>query len=124
LHVETTGKAFAGEATLSSNGPEANVSAVQTDFGLQVGPFGGSFSQSDMSYDGENFQMRDQSGSFSAGSLQYGTSENEISIGATAGNLSGEISFNLDAVQETIDSTVEAVKGFFQNLLPTNPWQD
>lgn len=123
LHVEATGKAFSGEATLSGNGPEANISAVQTDFGLQVGPLGASYSQSDMTYDGENFQMRDQSGSLSAGSLQYGTSENEISIGATGGNLSGEVSMNLDAVKETINSTVEAVKGFFQNLLPTNPWK-
>jgi hypothetical protein len=123
VHIEAQGKAGVGEVSMSSNGPDASISAVTTDFGAQVGPLGGSYSQSDMTFDGNTFQMRESDGSFSAGSLQYGTSSNEISVGGALGNLSAEVSANLDAAKAAISDTVEAVKGFFQNLFP-NPWQN
>ena len=123
VHIEAQGKAGVGEVSMSGNGPDAKVSAVTTDFGAQVGPLGGSYSQSDMTYDGSTFQMRERDGNFSAGSIQYGTSSNEISLGGAFGNLSAEVSANLDAAKAAISDTVEAVKGFFQNLLP-NPWQN
>jgi RHS repeat-associated protein len=123
VHIEAQGKAGVGELSVSSNGPDAKISAVTTDFGAQIGPLGGSYSQNDMAYDGNTFQMREGDGSFSAGSVQYGNSSNEVSIGGALGNLSVEVSANLSAAGDAINSTVEAVKGFFLNLLP-NTWQE
>ena len=80
---------------------------------VKVVGLGPEFSQSDMKYDGDSFQLRDQS-------VNTG---NQISIGATGGNLSGEVSFNLDAVKETISKGVDAVKEYVKNLLPTTIWE-
>lgn len=121
VHLEATGKAGVGEISYSnSDGIGASASVASTEFGLRLGPLGGTASSTNMTYDGESFYLIDQSGSFNAGSVQYGHTANEIGIGATLGNLSAEISANLDAVGDAINSTVKAVKSYFQNLLPTD----
>jgi len=124
FHVEATGKAGAGEASYSnSDGAGATVSAASTEFALRAGPLGGTASSTNMTYNGEEFKLIDQSASLDAGSLKYGTTNNDVSVGITLGNLSAEISANLNAIGDTIDSTVEAVKSYLQNLLP-NAWQE
>ena len=129
LYVE--GKAFSiegggstkGDATLSS-------SVVSTEFGLTFGDAVDLFySQDDVktelkfssdgSVDGD-IMLRDRKGNVKVGDYilsSDGDDDNEISFGATFGNLSGEISANLDAVANYLEESVKAVEQFFGNFL-------
>jgi RHS repeat-associated protein len=119
LHVEASGKVLSGEAGYSNkDGATASVSVAETSFGLKVANVGAEATSTNMTFDGQEFKIIDQSASANLGPVQYGSSENEFSVGGTLGYLSAEVSANLDAVGDAIDSTVEAVKSYFQNLLP------
>lgn len=121
VEIEAQGKVGSGEVGMSNQGPTAQVSVAQTEFGLGLGPLSGQASSTNATYSTEKGgSLMDQSAGAKIGSTQYGALSNEVSIGGTLGNLSAEVSANLDAVKDTIANGVETVKQFFKNLLP-NP---
>ena len=129
--VNATGKALSVEGSGNTNG-EASLSSsvVSTDFEFKMGnSVDLSYSQDDIKtefnlsengLDGD-IQLRDRKGKLKVGNYSISTdgheSSNEFSLGATMGNLSGEVSANLDAMVETINESVETTLSYFENII-------
>jgi len=129
-NLEATGKAFSVEGKVGTDGSnELSSSVVSVDFALQVASSGGKFSQKDGATSfsaSENgvtgdIKLRDKSGSVNVGGAKHSVGDsgdsNEFSIGATIGQISGEVSANLDAAAQAVTDVVDAAKSYFSNLI-------
>ncbi|MEQ6121138.1 DUF6443 domain-containing protein [Reichenbachiella sp. MALMAid0571] len=129
LNVE--GKAFSVEGSASTNGDKSiSGSVTSTEFGFTLGnAVDISYSQDDIKTeiksDDEGItggtKLRDKKGNAKIGNTKLSSSggegANEFSVGATFGQVSGEISANLDALSNFVDESIDAIGNFFGNVV-------